>query len=107
MASVFIGVFWILSGQYRQENWTKTEMKFLSGCSLALVLNWLFLFRSFESLPISITVSIYYLAPVIVLLLESFIFRERLTTIYYGKSPIICRKHYFMHFLRLSEAPML
>ncbi|MGE7761054.1 DMT family transporter [Peribacillus sp. NPDC097895] len=48
-------------------------------CGLFLIINWVFFFRSLEVMPITVAVSIYHLAPVIVLLLGSVIFKEKIT----------------------------
>ncbi|QED46125.1 DMT family transporter [Cytobacillus dafuensis] len=48
-------------------------------CGVFLVINWVLFFRSIELMPITVAISIYHLAPVIVLLLGSFLFKEKLT----------------------------
>ncbi|MFS0763384.1 DMT family transporter [Peribacillus phoenicis] len=48
-------------------------------CGVFLIVNWVFFFRSLEVMPITVAVSIYHLAPVIVLLLGSVIFKEKIT----------------------------
>lgn len=47
-------------------------------CGVFLVTNWVFFFRSIEVMPITVAVSIYHLAPVIVLVLGSFLFKEKM-----------------------------
>ncbi|WLR42852.1 DMT family transporter [Bacillus carboniphilus] len=75
----FLGCLWVVKGGPRNEKWSFNEgIKVLIG-GVILVLNWIFLFLAFENLPVTLTVSIYYLAPVVVLLLGSFFFREKLT----------------------------
>ncbi|MFS1511383.1 DMT family transporter [Chengkuizengella sp. SCS-71B] len=80
-ASLFLGAFWLLSGKFKNENWNKREVKRVLLCGLILVSNWVFLFKAFEMMSITVAISIYYLAPVIVLLLGSFLYREKLTWI--------------------------
>ncbi|NBI29091.1 DMT family transporter [Chengkuizengella marina] len=78
-ASLFLGAFWLLSGKFKNENWNQREVKRILLCGVILVSNWVFLFKAFEMMPITVAISIYYLAPVIVLLLGSFLYREKLT----------------------------
>jgi drug/metabolite transporter (DMT)-like permease len=44
-----------------------------------LVLNWVFLFKAFEEMSISVAISIYNLAPIFVLILGSLILKEKMT----------------------------
>ena len=46
-----------------------------------LVFNWVFLFKAFENMSVTIAISVYHLAPVIVLLIGSIVFKEKLTFI--------------------------
>ncbi|MGM7681833.1 DMT family transporter [Cytobacillus sp. Hm23] len=80
-ASFFLGVFWLLTGKFASEKWNKHEVKQIIFCGLILVLNWVFLFKAFEMMPVTVAVSIYYLAPVIVLLLGSLFYKEKLTVV--------------------------
>ena len=48
---------------------------------LFLVFNWVFLFKAFENMSVTIAISVYHLAPVIVLLIGSIVFKEKLTFI--------------------------
>jgi drug/metabolite transporter (DMT)-like permease len=73
----FLALAWLVSGRYRHETWNLRDIGFVVLCGLALVLNWIFLFRAFELMPVTLAVSIYYLAPVFVLLLGVPIFGER------------------------------
>jgi drug/metabolite transporter (DMT)-like permease len=77
--TLFLGAGWVMSGQIRRERWNRRELGLVLCCGLFLVLNWIFLFRAFETVPLTIAVSVYYLAPVLVLLFGSLVFRERLT----------------------------
>ena len=40
--------------------------------------NWVFLFKAFEVMSITIAISVYHLAPIIVLMIGSIVFKERL-----------------------------
>lgn len=48
-------------------------------CGVFLVLNWVFLFKAFEVTSITIAITIYNLAPIIVLLLGTLFLKERMT----------------------------
>ncbi|MCS1350717.1 DMT family transporter [Mechercharimyces sp. CAU 1602] len=85
----FLGIAWVMTGEFKKERWNKSETIRVCIGGIILVLNWLFLFMSFEVMPVTITVAIYYLAPVFVLLLGSLIFRERLSLISVG-SILLC-----------------
>ncbi|MCY7483009.1 MULTISPECIES: DMT family transporter [Paenibacillus] len=78
-ASLFLGLCWIATGQYRRERWSKRELLQTLACGVFLVGNWVFLFKSFEWMSITIAISIYHLAPVIVVLMGSILFKEKLT----------------------------
>ncbi|MBB3113870.1 drug/metabolite transporter (DMT)-like permease [Paenibacillus phyllosphaerae] len=83
-ATLFLCAIWLLSGQYKKERWQRREVLIVLLSGIFLVFNWVFLFRSFELAPVTVGVSIYYLAPVLVLLIGSALFRERLTWISIG-----------------------
>ncbi|PPA91183.1 DMT family transporter [Brevibacillus laterosporus] len=80
-ATVFLGFIWVVTGTYKKEQWGKKELIRVSFCGIANLLNWIFLFKSFELISITVAISLYHLAPMIVLLVGSFIFREKLTTL--------------------------
>ncbi len=44
------------------------KIKYIIGCSFFLVFNWVFLFSSFKYTSISVSISIYYLAPIFIML---------------------------------------
>lgn len=78
-ATVFLGFGWFLSGQFKREEWNKKEITYILICGILLVFNWIFLFKAFETMAVTIAISIYYLAPILVLLMGSIIYRESLT----------------------------
>lgn len=80
-ATLFLGFFWWQSGQLRRETWYRPEMIRIAICAIFLVLNWLYFFKAIEESGVTIAISIYHLAPVIVMILGAFIYRERLTLI--------------------------
>ncbi|MGG3838684.1 DMT family transporter [Paenibacillus thiaminolyticus] len=78
-ATLFLSLCWVLTGQAKRERYIGREVIQVLACGVFLVLNWVFLFRSFETMSITISISIYHLAPVFVLILGSFLFREKMT----------------------------
>ncbi|MGG3738818.1 DMT family transporter [Aeribacillus pallidus] len=78
-ATVFLILFWLLTGKYKAEQWSKKEVLQALACGFFLVFNWVFLFKSFENTSITVAISVYHLAPVLVLILGAIFYRERLT----------------------------
>ncbi|WP_419465879.1 DMT family transporter [Bacillus spongiae] len=88
-ATVFLSLCWLITGQYKQDKWEIKEVIQILVCGFFLVFNWVFLFKSFENTSITIAISIYHLAPIIVLIIGSIVFKEKLT-IFSVVSIIIC-----------------
>ncbi len=80
-ATLFLGMCWFVTGEYKREKWNAKEIKQILLCGTFLVFNWVFLFKAFEMMSVTVAISIYHLAPVLVLLLGSFIFKEKLTVL--------------------------
>lgn len=80
-ATIFLGLYWLFSGRWKEEQWNKQEVIQIIFCGVFLVFNWVFLFKAFGNMSVTIAISIYHLAPIIVLLFGSILFRERLTWI--------------------------
>ncbi|MDQ0271687.1 DMT family transporter [Cytobacillus purgationiresistens] len=82
-ASLLLGAIWgigTLKTKQQKPNFIpRREYVLALLCGVFLIINWVFFFRSLEVMPITVAVSIYHLAPVIVLLLGSFIFKEKIT----------------------------
>ncbi|TQR16318.1 DMT family transporter [Psychrobacillus soli] len=78
-ATLFLGICWLISGQYKVEIWNKREIIQTLVCGIFLVLNWVFLFKAFEEMSITVAISIYNLAPIFVLILGSLFLKERMT----------------------------
>lgn len=97
-ASVFLGSFWILSGKLRHENWQKSEVIRILICAIFLILNWVYFFKAIEESGVTVAISIYHLAPVIVMILGAFIYKERLTLI-----PMIAILTCFLGTLAIAE----
>jgi len=78
-ATLFLSAMWYLTGGHKTEAWSKKEVLQTCLCGVFLVLNWVFLFKAFEVMSISITISIYNLAPIFVLLLGTLFLKEKMT----------------------------
>lgn len=83
-ATMFLSLYWLISGQYRHEIWALKEMGVVIVGGIFLVLNWIFFFAAFEKTAITVAISIYNLAPIIVLIIGWFIFRDRIRLIGLG-----------------------
>lgn len=80
-ACLFLGLFWWLTGQLRRERWIPKEVIKILICGIFLILNWVYFFKAIEESGVTVAISIYHLAPVIVMILGAFIYKERLTLI--------------------------
>lgn len=78
-ATLFLGALWLVTGQHKTETWKKRELLQTLLCGVFLVLNWVFLFKAFEVTSITVAITIYNLAPIIVLLLGTLFLKERMT----------------------------
>jgi len=78
-ATLFLSGMWYFTGGHKTEAWSKQEVLQTCLCGIFLVLNWVFLFKAFEEMSISITISIYNLAPIFVLILGALFLKERMT----------------------------
>lgn len=80
-AAVSLGTFWWLSGQLRRERWVSKEVFRILICGVFLILNWIYFFKAIEESGVTVAISVYHLAPVIVMILGAFIYKEKLTLI--------------------------
>ncbi len=80
-ATLFLGMCWFVTGEYKREKWNVKEITQIFLCGIFLVFNWVFLFKAFEMMSVTVAISIYHLAPVLVLLLGSFMFKEKITVL--------------------------
>ncbi|WP_285769439.1 DMT family transporter [Peribacillus sp. SI8-4] len=78
-AAIFLGAAWVATGHFKREKWDVREGMLIISCAVANLLNWIFLFKSFELISVTIAISLYHLAPIIVLIMGSFLFREKLS----------------------------
>ncbi|GAB6560504.1 DMT family transporter [Bacillus mobilis] len=88
-ATIFLALCWLVTGHYKSEKWNKKEVMQILACGIFLVFNWVFLFKAFEVMSIIIAISVYHLAPIIVLMIGSIVFQERLT-VFAVMSIVIC-----------------
>ena len=77
-ACVVLSLVYLFSNK-KKETVEKKEIGYSVLCGVFLVVNWVFFFRSFEHMSVTVAVSIYHLAPVLVVLLGSFLYREKIT----------------------------
>lgn len=78
-ATLFLGALWLLFKQYKNESWNRKEVIQTMICGVFLVLNWVFLFKAFEEMSITVSITLYNLAPIFVLILGSLFLKERMT----------------------------
>lgn len=76
-ATLFLGGLWLITGGLKTEKWNKKQLITTVLCGVFLVLNWVFLFKAFEEMSISVAISIYNLAPIFVLLLGAILLAEK------------------------------
>ena len=78
-ATLFLGGLWLITGGHKTEIWNKKEIVRTLICGVFIVLNWVFLFKAFEEMSISIAISIYNLAPIFVLIFGALFLKEKMT----------------------------
>ena len=78
-ATLFLGGMWLAVGGHKTEKWDRREIGKAIICGIFLVLNWVFLFKAFEEMSISIAISIYNLAPIFVLILGAVLLAEKMS----------------------------
>jgi len=78
-ATLILGGMWLFSGSYKEEQWSRKEVVQTIICGVFLVLNWVFLFKAFDEMSISVAITIYNLAPIFVLILGSLFLKEKMT----------------------------
>jgi drug/metabolite transporter (DMT)-like permease len=77
-ATLFLSAVWYFTGGHKAEVWKKNEVIQTLFCGIFLVLNWVFLFKAFEEMSISVAISIYNLAPIFVLILGTLFLKEQI-----------------------------
>ncbi len=91
-ATILLGSVWFFGIRKKQKNVEvipKKEYVFAILCGFFLVWNWVFFFHSLELMSVTVAISIYHLAPVLVLVLGALLFKERITLLA-GTAFLIC-----------------
>lgn len=78
-ATLFLSGVWFFTGSYKTEKWSRKEVLQTMLCGVFLVMNWVFLFKAFNEMSISVAISIYNLAPIFVLILGSLFLKEKMS----------------------------
>jgi len=82
-AAVFLYIAWIVTGSFKREQWVRKELFFIVCCGIANALNWVFLFKAYEMISITIAITLYHLAPILVLFVGTLLFKEKMTKFTY------------------------
>lgn len=88
-AAIFLIMAWIVSGRFKREGWNRKDLIYIACCGVTNVCNWVFLFKAFERTSITIAITLYHLAPIIVLVMGSLFFKEKKTKLMYV-SMLVC-----------------
>ena len=78
LASVLIGLFFLVSGKKLSVKEVKKELFLLLLSGAAMGFNWIFLFEAYNYTSVSVATLSYYFAPVIVTLVCPILFREKM-----------------------------
>ncbi|EUJ41827.1 DMT family transporter [Brochothrix campestris] len=78
-ASVFLLFVWFITGSHHQERWLKKELLLIALCGVSNLCNWIFLFKAFEVISITVAISLYHIGPILMLVVGAMIYREKLT----------------------------
>lgn len=85
LAAILIGGYFLISGKKIDFKAIKKEIVLLLLSGMAMGINWILLFESYKHTTISIATLSYYFAPVIVMVVCPFLFREKIT-----KKQLLC-----------------
>lgn len=85
LAAALIGVFLIVTKRKLTVKGLKKELLLLMLSGMSMAINWILLFEAYKYTTVAISTLSYYFAPVLVTVLSSFLFREKLT-----KKQILC-----------------
>lgn len=80
MASFLIGIFLLITKQRIPFQKIRKEVPLLLFSGIALGINWMLLFEAYKYTTVSTATLSYYFAPVIVTVVSSLIFKEKLTS---------------------------
>ena len=79
IGAVALALVCVIGGYFRDTGLTRRNLLLAAGGGVCLVVNWVFLFTSFEQTTITMTTVVYHTQPFYVLFLGALLFRERLT----------------------------
>lgn len=85
LAIVVIGIFLFVTKSKLDFNYLKKYIPLLLLSGIAMGINWILLFESYKYTSVSIATLSYYFAPTIVMIVSTFLFKEKLT-----KKQIMC-----------------
>ena len=85
LAAILIGGYFLISGKKIDFKAIKKELILLLLSGMAMGINWILLFEAYKHTTISIATLSYYFAPVIVMVICSLLFREKIT-----KKQLLC-----------------
>lgn len=80
-ATIILFSIWRFTGTHKIEQFSRKEIWKTILCGVFLVLNWVFLFKAFEEMSISIAISLYNLAPIFVLIIATLFLKERINIV--------------------------
>ena len=80
-ATIILASIWLVIGQHKKETFTIKNVRSTIICGIFLVLNWVFLFKAFEEMSISVAITLYNLAPIFLLIFSFIFLRERLNVL--------------------------
>ncbi len=81
LAAIIIGIFLLITKQKFNFKESKKDVILIIISGMAMGFNWVLLFEAYKYTTISIATLTYYFAPIIVTIVSSFIFKEKLTII--------------------------
>ena len=79
LAAALVGAFLLLTKQKLSLGSIRKELLLLLLSGVAMGINWIFLFEAYKYTTVSVATLSYYFAPVIVMVVCPFLFREKLT----------------------------
>lgn len=85
LAAILIGMFLVVTKSKIDLKSVKKEILLLLFSGIAMGFNWIFLFEAYNYTTVSVATLSYYFAPIIVMIVCPFLFKEKLT-----KKQIIC-----------------
>lgn len=77
-ATLILSGLWFATKTYNTEKISGSTLLSTIICGVFLVLNWVFLFMAFERMSISISITLYNLAPIFVLIIASLFLKEKM-----------------------------